>query len=158
MKGLLLPESIREEMVFLDVAEMRRFIGLTPQQWRPLVALVFFSGLRFGDATAPTVADVDFDRATLPIPQAWKDTADVGHVLGPPKSKRARRTIPLPQSVSGAPREATLGRGPGEFVLTNSQVGHRWIRWERDGEGQAAADPRLPAYVGQRWRSRRARR
>lgn len=123
VKGLRLPTSVVEEMVFLTPDEMGRFTSLVTEHYRPLVRLLFTSGLRFGEATALQVQDVDLQRATLRVRQAWKSTAGSGHQLGPPKSKRARRTIPVPDAVAADLARLVQGRGPGEFVFTNARGG-----------------------------------
>lgn len=123
VKGLRLPEPHAEEMVFLDAGEMGRMVALTPEHWRPLVALLFTSGMRFGEASALEVQHVDLGRATLRIRQAWKETSGRGHQLGPPKSQRARRTIPIPHDLVPALRQLVEGRAPGDWLFTNTQGG-----------------------------------
>lgn len=123
VRGLRLPSSVVEEMVFLTPEEMGRFVALVDEHYRPLVVLLFTSGLRFGEATALQVQDVDLRRSTLRVRQAWKSTAGAGHQLGVPKSRRARRTIPIPEAVSGDLRRLVEGRGPAEFVFVNARGG-----------------------------------
>lgn len=123
-KGLRMPSTTRDaEPVFLDEDEVRRLVGLTPEPWRPLVALLVTSGLRFGEATALTVSDIDLRAGTIRVRRAWKATAGEGHKIGPPKSKRGRRTIPLPRSVRAAVAELMKGRAPDEWLFTNSRGG-----------------------------------
>lgn len=123
VKGLRLPRTSQEEMIFLTPQEMGRFVSLTPEYWRPLVALLFTSGLRFGEATALQAQDVDLAHRTLRVRQAWKATSGAGHQLGPPKSQRARRTIPIPVEVAAEVKALVEGRGSQEFVFTNTQGG-----------------------------------
>lgn len=123
VKGLRLPQDHGEEMVFLDADEVQRFVSLAPDHWKPLIATLFASGLRFGEATALQVRDVDLARGTLRVRQAWKHTAGQGHRLGPPKSPKAQRTIGIPVAVRAVIARLIEGRGPHEFVFTNTHGG-----------------------------------
>ena len=123
VKGLRLPRSVQDEMVFLTPAEMDHFSELVPEHWQPLVDLLFASGLRFGEATALAVRDLDLTHGTIRVRQAWKATSGMGHQLGPPKSRMARRTIPIPDRVVDDLERLVHGRTADEFVFTNTRGG-----------------------------------
>jgi integrase len=81
----------REPMAFLTHEEYTRFIGYFTPHWQPLVMTLFSTGLRWSEATALRVGDLDVDRGTVTVERAWKE----GRVLGPPKSRKSRRTVAL---------------------------------------------------------------
>lgn len=123
VKGLRLPATVASaEMVFLTWEEYQRLLALVPAQWQPLVGVLAESGMRWGEATALTVADVDLDRATLRIRQAWKRTTSARAELGTTKG-RAARTISAPASWRGFLAEATTGRAPGDWLFVNGSGG-----------------------------------
>lgn len=116
-KGTRLPRTVTEAMVFLTHDEYARFLSYVTPYWQPLVATLFATGLRWGEATALQVGDVDLDHATATVVRAWK----VGRVLGPPKSKRSRRTIALAPETVELLRPLVQGRPADAFVFTNTQ-------------------------------------
>lgn len=133
-RGVRLPRSIRREMTFLTHGEFAQLLGEVSAYWRPLVTTMVGTGVRWGEATALAVKDVDLDVAapTIRIRQAWKHTDGKGHQLGPPKTSRGRRTITLPpEAVSElvplleTPRkraDGTFSRpAPDDFVFVNRQ-------------------------------------
>jgi integrase len=93
----------RTEMRFLSIAEFSRVLLATPPHWRPLVMFLGGTGVRWGEAAALTVGDLDLD-AAQPIVRVTKaEKADPEHpgrvVVGPTKSGKGRRTITLPPAV-----------------------------------------------------------
>lgn len=63
--------------------------ALTPGVPRDFCTVLITTGLRFGEATALQVGDVNLDMNELRVRRAWK----AGGELGPPKSQRSRRTV-----------------------------------------------------------------
>src|SRR5690606_19833070 len=86
--GTRMPRTVTEPMVFLTHDEYTRFLGCVVPFWQPLVEFLFSTGLRWGEATALQVGDVDLEQATANVVRAWKR----GRVLGVPKSSKSRRT------------------------------------------------------------------
>lgn len=100
-RGTRLPrtgEQDVEENRYLTHAEFDRLLAATPEFWRPFVILLFGTGLRFSEATALQVQDINADAATLRVMRAWKREKG-GLRIGPPKSRMSRRTIALPNEV-----------------------------------------------------------
>lgn len=122
-KGVRLPRVDRAEMVFLTHAEFAQLVDLTPERWRALVILLGGTGMRFGEATALTVSDVDLAAASIRIRQAWKHTDGAGHRLGQTKSLRGNRTVALPRASRDALEALTDNRAPGAFLFTNTRGG-----------------------------------
>lgn len=101
-----------EEHRYLTHEEFWRVLEATPEHWKPLVMTLGGTGMRWGEAAALTVADVDLDNATIRITKAEKQDPDDPSrtIVGPPKSRKARRTIALPVEVLDALRPLCEGR------------------------------------------------
>ena len=83
---------------------------------RVLVLLLGYTGLRWGEATALRVRDVDLNRRRIDVRRAF---SDVGGriVLGTPKSHQSR-TVPIPRFLAAEIARALLGKGPDDLVFT----------------------------------------
>lgn len=104
----------RAEMRFLTIPEFSRLLGATPAHWLPLVMTLGGTGIRWGEAAALTVGDLDLD-AEVPIVRVTKaekaDPERPGHtIVGPTKSGKSRRTVTLPPAVVDGLRPLTEGR------------------------------------------------
>lgn len=109
--GLRLPRGLQQEMVILDPAEIVQLadavaVATTAKErrdrpasetYRDLVIVLAGTGVRWGEATALAPEHVRAVKGGLDVSivRAWKDVDSGPMVLGPPKSKRGRRTIPL---------------------------------------------------------------
>jgi integrase len=123
-RGVRLPTTLRRDPVFLSAAEVAEITETVDKRYRDLVVVLAGTGLRWSEATALRVSDVDFTRTKavlVHVRRAWKDTDQGPMVLGPPKSPRSRRTIPLrhPNPVVDALRRAVVGRPGGAWVFTS---------------------------------------
>jgi integrase len=116
-------EDDLDEMVTLTPAEVGIFVKAVPGHWRPMVAFMFGTGVRWQEASALKVGDVDLARQQARVVRAWKDTGGNGHKLGKPKSKRSRRTIVFEHGTAAAIRPLVEGREPTEFLFTNTRGG-----------------------------------
>jgi len=112
-----------DEMTHLTFPEVWAFIAATPVHWRPMVTFMFGTGVRWQEASALKVGDIDLERLQARVVRAWKDTAGAGHQLGKPKSKRSRRTIVYGQSVADAIRPLLEGKDASQFLFTNTRGG-----------------------------------
>ena len=112
-----------DEMVVLTEPEVVQFVTATPEHWRPMIAFMFGTGVRWQEASALRVGDVDLGRQEARIVRAWKDTGGAGHQLGKPKSKRSRRTIVFEHGTAAAIRSLVEGRSPEAFLFTNTRGG-----------------------------------
>ncbi|AXQ63900.1 tyrosine integrase [Gordonia phage Horus] len=83
-----------EEPVFLSRDEWDALYEAMPAQWQPLTQWLVTTGMRFSEATALTVGDID--GSLCRISKAWKWTGTKDSRLAYPKSKAGRRTINLP--------------------------------------------------------------
>lgn len=141
--GTRMPRTVTEPMVFLTHDEYTRFLGCVVPFWQPLVEFLFSTGLRWGEATALQVGDVDLEQATANVVRAWKR----GRVLGVPKSSKSRRTVALSPEVVELLTPLVSGRAGDAFVFRNTlgnPVRHQtfhdnvWVPAVRLANGQDA--------------------
>jgi integrase len=87
-------------------------------RWRLLVLVLGYTGLRWGEATALRVCDIDFTRRRIDVRRAF---SDVGGkiVLGTPKSHLAR-TVPLPRFLAADLAASVQGKNPDNLVFTTA--------------------------------------
>lgn len=135
-----------EEIRFLTEDEFAQLYEATVDHYKPFVLTLFGTGLRYSEATALQVRDVNLRAGTLRVVRAWKRQAG-GKVLGPPKSKRSRRTIALPAEVIASLVPLVEGRVGGEFVFvsTGGSVVHHsnfYNRFWTPACERAGLDPR----------------
>lgn len=112
-----------EEMVFMLPAEVALINRHIPEHYRPLVVVLYGTGLRWSEATALQVHDVDVlaKRPALHVRRAWK-IDDEGHAyLGEPKTRRARRTLGLSPELVDVLIPLVASADPGGFVFTGPQ-------------------------------------
>lgn len=142
-EGTRLPRTEREPMVFLTHEEYTRFLDCVAPRWQPLVVTLFSTGLRWGEATALRVGDIDLERATITVERAWKRSGKIG----PPKSRKSRRTVALAPEIVEVLRPLVQSRPASEYVFTNGDgdaVKHRtfskevWAPAVRLANGQSA--------------------
>lgn len=123
-KGVKLPrldDSEQAEHTYLTTEEAGVLLGLLSPHWRPLVAFLLGTGVRFSEATALTVGSVDVKSRSAHIRQAWKSAGSGPPVLGPPKTRRSRRTIGLPPEIAAMLEIHMRGKTASDFVFTNSR-------------------------------------
>lgn len=110
-----LPRSVTQPMVFLTQQEYVTFLAYVTPHWQPLVGTLFGTGMRWAEATALQVGDVDLEGGGATVVRAWKR----GNAIGPPKSKKARRTVSLAPEIVELLRPLVEGRPAGSWVFTN---------------------------------------
>lgn len=132
-KGVRLPkptEGAHGEEVhrYLTPAEYLRLMAVLPERERPLVALLFGSGLRWSEATALAVGDVTIGDpklgtlSTVRVSKAWKTTPGKPRRLGAPKSVKSRRLALLSDDAVRLVKPL-LDREPGARLFVGKQGG-----------------------------------
>lgn len=126
--GVKLPKRTGHRKVehrYLTHAEWWELLDATPAYWLPFVWMLGGTGMRFSEADALEVGDVDLAAATVRITKAVKwDSGNRGQrVIGPPKSPRSRRVITLPPEVVEAVRPLVEGRKSTETLFTAPRGG-----------------------------------
>jgi integrase len=87
----------------------------------PLVLLLGYTGLRFGEAAALTVTDIDLARGRVRVHHSVTAVNGV-MITSAPKSHRAR-TVPLPGFLVDVLRDHLRGRAPGALAFPDSRGG-----------------------------------
>lgn len=126
-RGIRLPEGDDEEMVFLDNREFAVLLEHVAKPYRLFVRFLVGTGVRWGEAVAITPADITFPKpgkARVRINKAWKRLADNSMGIGAPKTKRGRRTVPIPTSMVAEIKELCLAR-PSDQPLFTTRSGSR---------------------------------
>ncbi len=128
-----LPKSqlTHDKMTVLTRDEFALVLSKVAPFYQPLVLTLVATGLRFGEATALTPADVDASvrPATIRVTKAWKRDEDSRYYVGPPKTKRARRTTSLPDELVDVLLRLLAAKRPDELLFTNT-VG-QWLSSSR---------------------------
>jgi integrase len=119
-----LSKGVPREGVFLSRDEFAALYNAIPDYYKPLVAFLAGSQLRWSEATALTGADLNRDTTppTVRVNKAWKKNPDGPPVLGPPKTQAGRRTVaiwPVLMDLIGTPPT------PNDFVFRGRQSGRR---------------------------------
>lgn len=102
--------------------EIKALLGALDGNWRPLLLIAVFTGMRSSELRGLRWQDVDFQRCEINIRQR----VDQYREMGPPKSEAGARTIPVPPLVINALKELKLKQGnkPG-LVFPNLDGGSR---------------------------------
>lgn len=101
-EGMRLPrhdEHELEDMVLLTPAEFDLLLAQVGEHWRMPVRFLVETGIRWGELVALDVGDVNPLRRQVRITKAVKRDENGGFYIGPPKTRRARRTVTLPPSL-----------------------------------------------------------
>lgn len=122
-----LPRTVKRPMTPLAVPEYLRFLDCFAPHWQPLVSLLFETGLRWSEATALQIGDLDlqdtdalgYPAPTLKVERAWKRSGK----LGPPKTERARRTIALSPDMADVLAPLIKARPGDAWVFLNLRGG-----------------------------------
>lgn len=94
--------------------------GAVPSRYRALVVLLAGSGLRLGEALGLDVADVDFLRRVVRVERQRLQNG----TLGPTKTSKSTRTVPLGQVVSTSWRNTWRRTRAAAHSLPTSLVAH----------------------------------
>lgn len=125
VRGVRTSKGQSRKGVFLSPHEFSQVLDQIPAFYKPFIVFLANTGMRWGEATALTWADVELSTspATAHINKAWKKGVDGKPVLGPPKSEKGTRTIPLGQTVL----EWLPAKGePRSLVFTGREGGRLW--------------------------------
>ena len=111
-------QSTRFVRTVLTPQEARLLVSCASESARPVLILLLGTGLRWGEASALTVADVRLDapRPLVEVRQAWKRGSQ-GRQLGPPKSSNGCRQVPLAIGLAELLTPIIRGRAPESFLF-----------------------------------------
>lgn len=110
-----------------EVADLARACGGQGD----VVTILAFTGLRWSELVGLRVGDIDLAARRLYVRQAAPDV-EGRIILGPPKTRAAVRTVPLPLIVIDALKTRIAGRAAGEQAITSPNGGFlRSNNWRR---------------------------
>lgn len=118
--GVPLPRPIPQDHVYLTHAQVDR-IAEAAGEYRTLLLLLAYTGLRWGEVSAVTVGAVDTTARRLAVRQAYKKTRG-GLVLGLPKTHE-RRKVPILRSLALELEKLTKDRDAAELLFTAPEGG-----------------------------------
>lgn len=119
--GVKLPRKPRPVPVYLTPEQLRSLADCSGA-YGPLILVLGLCGLRWGEATALTVGDADFQRHRLHVSKSVTKVGG-GFVLGTPKSGEAR-DVPLFGPVAEALRPVCGGRAAGDLLFQGEHGGY----------------------------------
>lgn len=132
------------ETSFLTRIEYARLRAEIDPRFLSLLDFTAGTGARWGECAALTVRDFDLRAMTVRINKAVKQDGKVG----PPKTKRSNRTVPLPPELAPSLLAVTSGKAPNDLVFTMPKGGpllHRTFvtrYWIPACERAGLTDPR----------------
>lgn len=96
-----------------------------------VVTIPAFTGLRWSELVGLRVGDIDLAARRLYVRQAAPEV-EGRIIVGPPKTRAAVGTVPLPQVVIDALKSRVAGRNPAEHAVTSPNGGFlRSNNWRR---------------------------
>lgn len=99
------------EMRFLTHQEFARLVAVIPAHYQPIVMMLAGTGMRWGEAEALSVGDVDLELPVVRITKAVKwDPSKATREIGPTKTLKSKRTVVLPPETVESIRPLVEGR------------------------------------------------
>lgn len=111
-RGVTLPRQRKHRHRYLTHAEVQEVLPHVPERYRLLIELLAYTGLRWGEATALTVGDVD--GSVLHIVKSVSHSG--GTRVGGTKSGRNRRVV-MPSFIATQVEAAIAGRASGDLLF-----------------------------------------
>jgi len=140
--GIRLPTDHADRgKTFLLPDEFTAIYTHITDHYKPLVATLYGTGMRWGEATALHVADIELESTTgvIHVRQAWK-RGERGDYLGAPKSRRALRTVTIAGELVTLLREHLAGHPASALAFTAPQGGRVWEQAFRPRVWQRAVE------------------
>jgi integrase len=103
----------REKVEIPTKAELRSMLAAADDRERPVVMTAVFTGLRASELRGLRWSDIDLAAGRLTVAQR----ADAFNVIGPPKSKAGRRSVPMPPALVAELKRWKLACPIGEVNL-----------------------------------------
>jgi integrase len=120
----------RERHRYLSATEVATLATACGDQG-DIVTILAFTGLRWSELVGLRVGDIDLKARRLYVRQAAPDV-EGRIIVGPPKTRAAVRTVPLPQIVIDALKPRIQNRSPKEQAITSPNGGFlRSNNWRR---------------------------
>lgn len=129
-----LPRRLEAEHVYLDHMQLIR-LAEECGRFESLVLVLGYCGLRFGEATALRIGDVDLDTARIRVRRSATHVRVYGYMEGTTKN-HAARTVPVPKIALG-PLRKQIGKRSASKLVWPPAAGTPWVtigalRWVFD--------------------------
>lgn len=114
-----------DEMIFLTQAEFALLLDYVPRDWQAFTTTLVSTGIRFGEIVALTVKDWEPETGpygSLRVNKAMKRTP-TGFTVGPPKTKKSNRTVPVAPQITALMEEITMGRDGTDLLFPHPRTG-----------------------------------
>lgn len=124
-RGVKIPsDTVRRDMRILTREEVVALVDAMEPYYRPLVLTLYGLGLRWGEATALTPADLSLGgrHPLVRVTRAWKE-GERGAYLGAPKTRRAVRSVTVPASLTEVLVEQARGRARDALLFSAKRGG-----------------------------------
>lgn len=116
-----LPRKQRRQHVYLTVEQLHRLADCSGA-YKPLILVLGLCGLRWGEATALTVKDIDFEKNRIHVNKSVSQVGGRFEVSTPKNHKN--RDVPMFQPVRDALNHAVKGKRPDDLVFVGPNGGY----------------------------------
>ena len=130
--GIKTPHKVPKSRVYLNHQQVRALAAQCGDR-STLVLVMAYTGLRWGEAIALRVRDVNVERRRLQVDQNAVEVGDTIHV-GTPKSHE-RRSVAFPETLTADIAAATGGKGPDDLLFPGRDGQH--LRRTRSNAGSS---------------------
>ena len=120
-EGVQLPRKTRKSRTYLTAAQVLDLAACSGR-YSALILVLGFCGLRWGEAAALRIENVDFTNRKILVRSSWVRSGSE-FIEGLPKTWEIR-DVPLPEPVAAALREVCAGRDGNELVFVGPCEGH----------------------------------
>ncbi len=119
MPSLQLPKEQKKLHPYLTHDEVRELVDEMPSHYRELIAVLAYTGIRFGEAAALEPRSVDLARQRLHIVRSVSEPH--GKLsYGPPKNGK-KRSVPVPKAIIAMLERRLATSAPDGHVFTTSE-------------------------------------
>lgn len=127
--GVSLPRATRHEPRFLTVDEVSSLIAHAHDEDLS-IAVLAFTGLRFGELAGLKVKRVDLLRRRLVVAESMTEVG--GRVVWSTPKTHQTRSVPFPRSLASSIEELTSGKGRDDLLFASPRGGVLRLRnWRR---------------------------
>lgn len=120
--GIELPRKHDVEQQYPTHEQLHR-LAVASGRFRTFVLVLGYCGLRFGEAAALHVSDVDLKARRIRVSRSVTYVRGTGHVEGTTKNRRAR-TVPVPKFVAPLLETELAGKGGADLLFLSRRGGH----------------------------------
>lgn len=146
-EGVELPDKTEVEQKYLSHEQAHR-LAVASGVYRTMVLVLTFCGLRFGEAVALRVSDIDLENRRITVRRSVTYVTGEGLVEGAPKNRTTRR-VPIPKFVARLLATEIEGRDATELVFPGRRG--EWLtegqfRWVFDAAAETVGEKGLTPH------------